>query len=192
MSYQKNLENTITKDYLNSIVAKLKDELQADIHRENEEIVHSLKGRINSLESENEDLREKVTILEQRVTDSEEFISDLGQQHNDLEQHGRKNSIRINGLPDHSERESVEDCVSMIVDFVNNRLKVPLRSDDIDIAHRLGRFDNTKKRSVIVKFTNRRKKHEIIKARRTLKGSGFTVFEDVTKANQQRLKEAYH
>lgn len=70
---------------------------------------------------------------------------------------------------------------------------MPLQSCDIDIAHRLGTFDSTKKttRAVIAKFTHRRKKHEILRARTVLKNSQYTVSEDLTKVNQDTLRRAY-
>ncbi|XP_069106822.1 protein unc-13 homolog C-like [Argopecten irradians] len=185
------LDNFATKEFLNSVIANMKEELQTQIHRENEELVNSLKGRINSLETENEELKDKLCLLEQRQADSDEIISDLEERYNDLEQHGRKNSIRINGLQDNSDKESVEECVKKVVELVNTKLNVPLQPHDIDIAHRLGKFDNARKRSIIVKFTHRRKKHEITRSRRKLKGSGITIFEDLTKTNQQRLKDAF-
>ncbi|XP_033730300.1 uncharacterized protein LOC117319636 [Pecten maximus] len=178
------MENSITKEYMDTIVKKLKEELQTEIHRENEELVNSLKWRISTLGTENEDLKESVNVLEQRETDSEANIGDLENQLNDLEQHGRKNSIRISGLRDPSARESVEECVKNVVEFANTQLTVPLCPEDIDIAHRLGGFDTARKRSVIVKFTHRRKKQEIIRARRILRGSGFTVSEDLTRTNR--------
>ncbi|XP_060085981.1 uncharacterized protein LOC132565353 [Ylistrum balloti] len=185
------LENSVTREYMESLITKLKEELQTEIHRENGEFINSLKWRISTLETENEDLKERVSVLEQRETESEVLVSNLENQLNDLEQQGRKNSVRIAGLHDHSPKESVEDCVKKVVDFANSQLKVLLSPEDIDIAHRLGRFNPERKRPVIVKCTHGRKKHEIIRTRRTLKGSGFTVWEDLTKINQQKLSEAF-
>ena len=62
---------------------------------------------------------------------------------------------------------------------------------DIDIAHRLGRYSRDKPRGVIVKLVHRSKKHEIVRARRKLKGTRYTVFEDLTKVNQECLRQAY-
>ncbi|XP_069132016.1 uncharacterized protein [Argopecten irradians] len=185
------LENSITKEYMDGIVSKLKDDIQTEIQRQNEELVNTLKVRINYLESENEELKEKVSLLEQRESDSEDTICELESKFNDLEQQGRKNSVRIFGLTDPSVKESAEECVKRVVEFSNSKLKVPLRTEDIDIAHRLGKFDQSKKRAVIVKFTHRTKKFEIIKSRRILRNSGITVSEDLTRINQQRLSEAF-
>lgn len=108
-----------------------------------------------------------------------------------LEQHGRKDSIRIVGMEDTSERESVEECVQKVVDLLNDKLDVGLCKDDINIAHRLGKFRRNKPRNVIVKLTRRRTNHDILHKRRKLKNTGYVIFEDFTKINLQILKEAY-
>lgn len=177
------LTNLVTKDDMDRKIAKLGDE----IRKENRDLVDKMKKRISALEDENKELRGAINSLEEQVSEHGDMESRL----NDLEQQGRKNSIRIFGLRDTSTKETAEECVTEIVNFVNNNLNVTLREVDIDIAHRLGKFDKDRPRNVIVKFTHRRKKHEIIRARKELKGTGYTIFEDLTKHNQLILKDAY-
>ncbi|XP_069109835.1 uncharacterized protein [Argopecten irradians] len=159
-----------------------------DVRDENRELVEELRGRVFDLESENEKLRQTIGNLESEVCNLQgSHITRL----NDLEQHGRKNSLRIHGLEDISVSENVEECVDKIVKFVSSKLNVDISSGDIDIAHRLGKFNRDRPRNVIVKFTHRRKKIEIIRARSKLKKTRYTIFEDLTKINQQILKDAY-
>ncbi|XP_033727646.1 uncharacterized protein LOC117316976 [Pecten maximus] len=165
--------------------------LKEDIKRENRELIDTFEGRIYDLEKENENLREHVGNLENACLELQDSQKRMCERFNDLEQHGRKNSIRIFGLKDTSEKETVEECKEKVVKLVNTKLNVGLRGEDIDVTHRLGKFVNGKNRNVIVKFTHRTKKHEIMKEKRMLKGSGITIFEDLTKFNQDRLKEAY-
>lgn len=178
------LSSMITREYLDRKITSLKK----DISDENKELIDRLEGKIIDLENENEDLKNTVEKLESRV---EEIQEKADGKINDLEQHGRKDSIRIIGLEDGSEQETVEECVVKVVNFVTDKLEVQLSKDDISIAHRLGRFRRNKPRNIIVKFTRRRKKHEIIRARKVLKKSGFIIFEDLTKVNQQILKDAF-
>ncbi|XP_033727750.1 uncharacterized protein LOC117317072 [Pecten maximus] len=165
--------------------------LREEIRRENRELIERLEGRVFDLEEQNEDLKQTVTKLEQHLSDSEDKRIELEIKQNDLEQHGRKNSIRIVGLEDSNRNETVEDCVGKIVSFVKDKLKVAICKSDIDIAHRLGPFQRGKPRSIICKFTHRRKKIEIIQGRKVLKGSGIYITEDLTRINQQRLKAAF-
>ncbi|XP_033725206.1 uncharacterized protein LOC117315171 [Pecten maximus] len=95
------------------------------------------------------------------------------------------------GLEDSNKNETVEECVEKIVKFAKEKLKVTIDNADIDIAHRLGMFQRDKPRNIICKFTHRRTKFEIIKQRKVLKGSRCYIVEDLTRTNQQRLKEAF-
>lgn len=184
------LADMITKEYMDRKILRLKE----DIKKEYREITERLEGRMFDLEKENERLGQRITHLEERDEemddDRQEVKKETKNRLNDLEQHGRKNSVRIFGLED-TARESVEECVDKVVGFVNDRLSLNVQNGDIDIAHRLGKFTGERPRSIIVKFTHRRTKHNIIKARKGLKGSGYTIFEDLTKLNQQKLKDAY-
>ncbi|XP_021356912.1 uncharacterized protein LOC110452603 [Mizuhopecten yessoensis] len=98
---------------------------------------------------------------------------------------------RIHGLKDTSDSETVAECVDKFMNFVSSKLEVHITKGDLDIAHRLGKFNREKPRNIIVKFTHRRKRNKVIKARSKLKKTGYMVFEDLTKINQQVLKDAY-
>ncbi|OWF56252.1 Protein unc-13-like C [Mizuhopecten yessoensis] len=181
------LSSMLTREYLDRKITQLKE----DICAENKEITDRLEGRIHDLETDNEDLRKTVESLEGEIGRLHAARGKADNKLNDLEQHGRKDSLRIMGLEDTSEKESVEECVEKIVEFVTDKLSVNLTRNDINIAHRLGNFNRAKPRSVIVKFTTRRMKHEIIRARRKLKNTRYVIFEDLTRDNQQILKDAF-
>ncbi|XP_069125107.1 227 kDa spindle- and centromere-associated protein-like [Argopecten irradians] len=181
------LSTMITREYLDNKISQLKK----DICVENKEITDRLEARIFDLETDNDDLRKTVDSLEGEITRLHVVTQKMEYKLNDLEQHGRKDSLRIIGLEDPSEKETVEECVEKIVSFVTDKLEVNLTKSDINIAHRLGHFSRSKPRSIIVKFTSRRKKHDIIRARKKLRGSGKVIFEDLTRDNQQFLKDAF-
>lgn len=73
-----------------------------------------------------------------KVSKSQGTRNSLDCNQNDLEQRGRANSIRIMGLEDNKEKETVQESKGNIVKLVSNRLGVHLEPRDIDIAHRLG------------------------------------------------------
>ncbi|XP_069109651.1 uncharacterized protein [Argopecten irradians] len=165
--------------------------LKEDIKKENRELVERLEGRVFDLEEQNDDLKQTVTRLEKNLADADDRIYELENKQNDLEQHGRKNSIRIVGLEDSNRNESVDECIGKIVKLVKDKLKIGINKHDIDIAHRLGPYQQGKLRNVICKFTHRTSKIDIVKQRKVLKGSGCYIMEDLTRKNQQRLKEAF-
>ncbi|XP_060075693.1 uncharacterized protein LOC132555364 [Ylistrum balloti] len=165
--------------------------LREEIKEENKELVERLGGRIFELEEQNSKLTQTVERLEQKVIELEDKQYQIAYKQNDLEQHGRKNSIRIIGLEDTDKHESAEGCVSKIVGFVKSKLKVNIQEKDIDIAHRLDPYQTNKPRSVICKFVCRRKKIEVIRNRKALKGSKCFISEDLTQVNQQKLRDAF-
>lgn len=175
----------VTKSYIDG---KLKT-LKTDIKRENNELMDKLEGMVYNLEKENDDVREQITKLEKRLDEGGYGDGEATNRLNDMEQHGRNSSIRIISMQDEDDKESVEDCVEKVVKFINDKMNVPVRSEDIDIAHRFGKFNKERPRSTIVKFTRMRTKHDVIKARRNLRGTGYVVFEDLTRLNQQTLKD---
>jgi hypothetical protein len=62
--------------------------------------------------------------------------------------------------------------------------KLKLEIDDIEVGHRLGKQDDKKPRQIIVQFSSRGTKVDILKNRKLLKGSGIYVNEDLTRLNQ--------
>ncbi|XP_069114330.1 uncharacterized protein [Argopecten irradians] len=174
------LATLMTKDDLVFQMNKLREE----IREENREMVQRLECRVFELETENDKLRDTIEQLENSVELSVERIVQLTLKDNSLEQQGRKNSVRIVGLPN-DRNETAEACIDKCAKFFRDYLNVDIESTDIDIAHRLG------PQSTICKFTRRIKKFEVLKARRKLKGKKIYIFEDLTQENQRILKRAY-
>lgn len=167
------------------------EKLRENIKEENLELFERMEGRVFELERSNDFLKHKVMVLDKELERAFERIDELETKRNDLEQQGRKNSIRVLGLTDDNKKESVEDTVEKVVELVKSFGNVNICDSDIDTAHRLGVYQQGRPRPIICKFVQRRKKTEIIKERKKLKNTGVTIVEDLTKTNQQRLKDAY-
>ena len=96
------------------------------------------------------------------------------------------------GYPE-KERENTDNIV---MDLAHNTLKVELSIDDIERSHRVGPKKEPgdrsggKPRGIIVKFKSYRKRMEILKSRRKLKGTKCVIVEDLTAKNQSLLHEA--
>ena len=74
-----------------------------------------------------------------------------------------------------------------IIKLNNTRLGLSLNYQDIDIAHRLGRFKHGKRRPVIVKFVHRHVKHNVLRNAHKLKNTSLSINEDLTYINQSVL-----
>jgi hypothetical protein len=164
---------------------------------------------IKEIEHSLNSCHEHVTDVEKKMVDIEEALknqsvqsvqSDLDglkkvvvetqRQLNDLEQYGRRSNIRIFGM----EIQENENCIDKVVSFVRESLSLNISSSDVENAHPLSSTTRTgytatrtgltpSKPAVIVRFRNRAIKDEILLRRKTLKGSGISISEDLTKLN---------
>ena len=110
----------------------------------------------------------------------------------DLEQWNRRSNIRIINLPDPDEKESNENCLQRVMNFLKRAIDIEfLYEHEVDICHRVGRYEPGNPRAVIVKFVRRTTKMAVMRGRlRNLpRGSPFVV-EDLTKRRFQLLMKA--
>lgn len=117
---------------------------------------------------------------------------------NDNEQFSRRNNLRIRGL----QVPEGQDCVPAVVNFIRTRLHKTVEAGDIDIAHSVSRRQNeassatgtnvtvphqTVESSTLVRFSSRSVRDDIIRRRKALKGSRFSIVEDLTVLNMQTM-----
>ena len=131
--------------------------------------------------------------LKRQLADRDATIDKLNQEVDalkitidDLEQHGRKGSIRVFGLPEDTPGQVDEKIMTL----VNEHLKVrpPIALEDVEMAHRLGKppeqtvvlesdqaASQTRPttRAVIVRFASRRTKSRVMKEKKNLKTNPF-------------------
>ena len=82
-------------------------------------------------------LRKQLQTKDEQITSLRNEVTNLKVLYDDLEQHGRRGSMRIFGVPEHT-TGTVDDKVLCLI---NKHLKVspPLVIEDIEVAHRLGK-----------------------------------------------------
>lgn len=116
-----------------------------------DEIIKGYEERLHKIHLENNQLKKKVIDLESRI--------------DELEQYSRANCLEINGIP-----ESNKESVVEVVKAVSNSLGIQIQNSDIDACHRVGvkRSDvsDLKPRGIIVKFTSRVTKEDILQKRK--------------------------
>ena len=101
-------------------------------------------------------------------------VAQLQSRVDDLEQHGRKDSVRIFGLSEDTPGTTDEKVLRLC----NQRMKLqpPLTMDEIAISHRVGKVKQPAADgspgapcALLVKFANRRSKNRVIAVRKMLK-----------------------
>ena len=176
----------------------LKSQLQ-DIQRtlrKIDERGEKLEAAIYSLQQENDKLRKQVDNLmndKQDLKAENERVKStmrkMKMQHNHLEQWSRKWNVRIWGLQD-EERETTDNCISKVTNFFRCELGLSdFPPDRIDVAHRLGKFRETQKRAVIVRFLHLTDRTLVLQTKGRLKGKPFGIAEDLTGENYRLLNK---
>ena len=84
-----------------------------------------------------------------------------------LEQHTDRNSLRISGVPE-SEHE---DVCGKVMGLCNGKLRIPVKTSDIDRVHRVGR-PGTVPRQFLVKFATYGSRTSVYKAKSVLRPGG--------------------
>ena len=89
-----------------------------------------------------------------------------------MEQYGRRQNLEFVGIP-YEKNENLNQIVSDLAE----RIGVPIKDEDISIAHRLKASQNAKPEkppNVIVRFTNQRIRNKIYQSRSAAKP--LTIF----------------
>ena len=174
-------------DILKSLTNRI-EIVEGDLHSRAKEIealqkdVASLKITCEEQKAENTSLK---TEIEASVKKNENLIK---QNVNELEQYQRRNNIRISGIKDREDERTCFQTMDVVCLELNKRMTdFHLTPNDIDIAHRLGKYKHGINRNIIVRFVSRATKIRVFKHRKELKAVDVYVNEDLTKLNQDVL-----
>ena len=196
------IDKSELEDIILKSIAVAMEKYQVEVKQMIEKNHSELINKIELLEHENQTLKAQKEILLTKMdvlnAENKETLTTLNNlkqeieylqtKTNDNEQYSRKNHIRIFGLPENT--PNTENSKQLVLDFIKDRLKIPLTLPDIDGAHRVGIARNGKPRGMIVRFLKRADRMEVLRARKVLKGTGISVAEDLTKLNVQLLNRA--
>lgn len=152
------------------IATKITSNVTKNIEQKITEVFASYEYRITALVNENNLLNDKIDTLEQYT---------------------RRNSVRIFGIPE----QNNEDTLTVIKSFLSDRLKLPETVNMIDRCHRLRSTSgiassSNKSPPIIVKFSSYFAKERINKSKKLLKGSGVSISDDLTKKRYNLYREA--
>ena len=143
-----------------------------------------------------EDQNKEIAVLNRKYQDLSVLNEQLNTNLDDLEQYSRRNCLLLHGI-----RESPNEIAeNVILETINNKLKLTLKPDDIDRTHRIGQLkrkpdaSNTmpKPRPFIIKFVSYRARFLVFRNKRLLKGSGLLVTENLTRQRNEILQDAKH
>ena len=176
----KALESDEIGDRLKLLFKSVVEEAMAPTTRQLTQSVRDMEAVVSTLKGQLKARDDKVASLEKEVARLNGTIDDL-------EQHSRRGSIRVFGIPEEGTGNTDEKLLAVF----NQRMKIqpPLSLADIEVSHRLGKVavatttnhdadaDDVnapvqpppKPRAIIVKFASRRTKARVMKARKELR-----------------------
>lgn len=143
-------------------------------------VLQPLKDSVNKLQETVQDLQNELAIKDERINKLETIVNEGL---DEREQYSRRNNIRVFGI---QESES-EDTDQIVLDLAA-KLGVPLVKQQIDRSHRVGRM-GPKPRPIIVKLVSYAQRRALFMAKKSLKGTGTFVCEDLTKTRRELLKK---
>lgn len=178
---------------LDTLEKTLLDKLDEKVLKLESTIEH-LDTRVATLEDEkttqrnaNDCLERRISTLTDQLKDADIANKQLTTDLNDIEQHGRRWSIRVHGLPPPINKyETFTEARRVSLNFLETNLKIKFQENDIDCAHRIGRIQNNTQ-PLLIKFVRRCHVDKIIEARTGLKGTGLVIYEDATLPNRKLL-----
>ena len=157
------------------------------------QVIDELRGELHTLQVDNDRLKKEVRGLKEREEDLQEELREVRQRaevadrnNEQLAAYVRRNNLRIYGIPEsegnRAEPETQEQCEKKVLSLLRSKLKLDIRLEDMEVAHRLGRRqpDRQTPRGIIVRFLSRRAREAVIRARRNLRGTRTVIVEDLT------------
>lgn len=170
------MQSTQFRIYMKELVSEVIEEKMSQRFERCEGEIHNIKNDIDAIKKVNVVDKKQITNVCQRLLSAERAIDDL-------QQYSRRNSLRVNGIPE----TRGENTTELIKTMVKEKLGTVLEDRDIDRSHRVGKPSTGKTRSIIVKFTSYQPRSAVIKNRRKLKGESINIKEDLTQKKQELL-----
>ena len=190
MLKKEDVEDLIKKSISDSI-RSLEDRMKEEIKRQIQEKCEKLETIIESLQFENDKLKDKLESnlkqMTERINETEAKVENQEQQTreaiklgNHNEQFSRKNNIKIMNVeeePSENEEKLTEKVCSVL-----SKQGVDLQKEEIIAIHRLPRRNQSRK-PVIIKTINNNVKTRVMRKRREMRTAGYRIADDVTKLN---------
>lgn len=151
-------------------------------------VADAVKDSFKSLNDEVKTLREENVSLKNQNSELEKKVVEVENVNEALEQYGRRNSVRISGVPVR-QNEVTDDLVLDIA----AALDVPMDMWEIDRSHRVGKATK-RNRDILVKFVSYRSRQKLYSRRKELRDNdattGVFINEDLTQSRSKLLYNA--
>ena len=154
--------------------------IELDQHNQGIEVA-ALKKKIVNYE-------ERIESFENKLTQQDQVVKKLMKKMNDHDQHNRRWCLRVNGF-EKPKSPYEEQYVSkqLVLTMLRDHLDINLDPMEVDSSHRLGAPSKTNKQTIYIRLLHRSNVELILKRRKSLVGSGYSIMEDVSEDNRGLL-----
>ena len=136
------------------------------------------------LRAELDEVKQNITLINEKQSEYDKHK--LPERLDELDQYGRRNMIRLSGVPETGDSESTIDVV---IETIKKNLNIELQKSDIDRTHRLGTYNSnaTNPRSIVIKFSNYTSRSLIYGERRRLRDTKLFLNDHLTATRSRYL-----
>ena len=101
---------------------------------------------------------------DREIKELKKTISDQNDKLDQLEQHGRRDSLRIAGIPQNEASDVTDTAVLTLCAAI--KVDPPVQAQDIAVSHRAGKAATGKPRQILVKFATRNIRKRVFRAKK--------------------------
>uniref|UniRef100_A0A8D8Y1M0 FP protein C-terminal domain-containing protein n=1 Tax=Cacopsylla melanoneura TaxID=428564 RepID=A0A8D8Y1M0_9HEMI len=146
---------------MSKVMGSFKKEINMEL-REFEKSMNFNSGKIDEFLVEMKELREKQAALEKENYELRRQVKSMAIIIEDLDQYSRNRNIQIDNVPE----EQDEDLKEMVIN-VGKKLDVEIETKEIDAIHRLPTTRKESIKPIVVQFTTRQVRENIMSKRKT-------------------------
>ncbi|CAG9815558.1 unnamed protein product [Phaedon cochleariae] len=171
--------------FFENITSKISAKVTASIGEQ----LATMNQKLDNMEAKINDELIRIATVEKMSISNRTDIVKLSDEMDDMEQFRRANSLRFIGVKE----EENENVLTTVLSIINNGLKVKCLPSDINNVFRVGKIKNeTPKptRPIVIDFISYMKRNEIFQIKKSIKGSGIYINENLTSARYKLLGQA--
>ncbi len=182
---RKNTQNDAeeeTVDFTTNLVDALTDQ----------RVITALQAAFTGLVGE---LKNEIAELKECIQEKDTKIQLMSTEIDELKQEQKRNSVKINGLPEANE-DFEENTAEVVSNFITTKMDIPMLKWQIESVHRVGKKERGKNRPIVLRFLSHDKKIQVMKAKKKLRdpsarpGEQVYINDDLTEVRANIFKTA--
>ena len=148
------------------------------------ESVQHMSDKFDDFEKDRKRKKEVINNLKEEVSTLEGRVETLEKESDDQEQYSRRNCILVHGLEENKD-EITDDLVAS---SIKDKIDIDLSVNDIDRSHQIGKPNQRKKRTIIVKCVRYNDRRKVFSNKKKLKDPGISITESLKHVTSMGLR----